>query len=129
MQYIKFINLYKQNSLAKKTYYTTYVSKKSKKLLAKFIELGLIKHAIYETKNLQTIRIYINYIKQEKVYKNLFNLYKPSRKKNINIKTLRIKKEFSMSSVFILLTSKGIITNFEAMSKNSGGILLCQINY
>lgn len=129
MHYIKFINLYKQNSLAKKIYYTTYISKKSKKLLEKFIELGLIKHAVSEKKNFQTTRIYINYIRQEKVYKNLINLYKPSKKKNISNKTLQIKKQFSTSSTFILLTSKGIITNFEAMTKNSGGILLCQINY
>lgn len=129
MHYIRFINKYKQNSLAKKKYYDIVFNKKTNTLLTKFIELGLIKQAFHPNKLKRIIRIYINYIKGEKVYVNIINHYCLSKKKNINLKTLNIKKTLSKNTTFLLFTSLGIITNFEACKIRSGGLLFCQINY
>jgi ribosomal protein S8 len=129
MTYIKFITLYQQNSLAKKKYYTLYVNKTIKLILQKFIEIGLIKYVKNSKKNNKILYIHINYIKSNTVFKKIKSLYKPSRKQNLKLKTLLIKKQLKLNSTLLLLTSKGILTNFEALHQNTGGILLCQINY
>jgi ribosomal protein S8 len=129
MTYIKFIILYQQNSLSKKKYYSIYINKKTKKILQKFIELGLIKYTNTNKKNNKLIYIYVNYTKNMTVFKKIKILYKLSKKQNINTKTLLIKKELKSNSTLLLLTSKGILTNFEAIDNNIGGVLLCQINY
>jgi ribosomal protein S8 len=129
MTYIKFITLYQQNSLAKKKYYTIYINKTIKVLLQKFIELGLIKYTSPSKKNKKLVYIYVNYIKNSTVFRKITPLYKPSQKKNINIKTLLIKKNLRLNSTLLLLTSQGVLTNFEALHKKIGGVLLCQINY
>jgi ribosomal protein S8 len=129
MTYIKFLTLYQQNSLAKKKYYTIYSNKTLKIILKKFIELGLIKYVSISKKNNKIICIYINYIQNSTIFKKITSLYKPSRKRNITNKTLRIRKQLKSNSTLLLLTSKGLLTNFEALHQNIGGILLCQINY
>jgi len=130
MTYIKFINLYKQNSLAKKKYYPSYFDNKTQTLLKKFIEIGLIKYAITSKKNPKIIYIYINYIKKNNnPFISISSLYKLNKNKNINLKTLILHKNFKFNSTLLLLTSKGVLTNFEAMQYKVGGVLLCQINY
>lgn len=129
MKYVKFLNAYKQNSLAKKKYYDITVYKSDKQLLQKFIELGLIKQAFILNKVSKLTRIYINYINNEKIYTSLFNRYTSGHKKHINIKTLKIKKHLFVNSTLLFSTSNGIMTNFEVLKKNISGILICQIHY
>lgn len=129
MTYIKFINLYQQNMLAKKKYYLLHTNKINIIILKKFIQLGLIKYVKINTKNSKLFYVFINYIKYGNVSKKIKTLYKPSKKQNIKIKTLEIQKKFKTNSTILLLTSKGLLTNFEALEQKIGGILLCQINY
>lgn len=129
MSYINFINCYKQNSLAKKKYYYYLINKKSKIILRKFIELGLIRYVSLNKTNSNQLKITINYSKNEPIFKFLKVLYQLGRKKNINLKTLQSQKAYKTNSMLLLLTSKGVLTNFEALSQHTGGILLCQIIY
>ena len=129
MTYLKFINLYQQNSLAKKKYYTIQKNKITLLLLKKFIQIGLVKSVKSNIKNTTLLYVYINYINNNNVYIKITTLYTLSKKKNVNIKTLLLKKKFNTNSTLLILTSKGLLTNFEAIAKNIGGVLLCQINY
>lgn len=129
MTYLKFITLYQQNSLAKKKYYTIQKNKITLLLLKKFIQIGLVKSVKSNIKNTTLLYVYINYINNNNVYIKITTLYTLSKKKNVNIKTLLLKKKFNTNSTLLILTSKGLLTNFEAIAKNIGGVLLCQINY
>lgn len=129
MNYIRFINCYKQNSLTKKKYYYYIYDNKTNKLIHKFMELGLIKYTIKSQTSKNKIKIFINYEKNTTIFKNLKILYKLNKKQHINVKTLITQKKFKLNSVFLLSTSNGILTNFEALHQKNGGILLCQINY
>lgn len=127
MSYINFINTFKQNCLAKKKYYYfNNINKKTSNILYKFIELGLIKNIQYINKNY--IKIYPTYVNEQIIFKNLKILYKPSNKKNINIKTLQKIKKYKHNCFIIMLTPKGLLTNIEALNNNTGGILLLKCN-
>ena len=127
MGYINFINTFKQNCLAKKKYYYfNNINNKTKSVLYKFIELGLIKHVKFINKNY--IQIYPTYINEQRIFTNLKILYKPSHKKNINVNTLKKLKKYKYNCFIILLTTKGLLTNIEALNNGVGGILLCKCN-
>lgn len=126
MVYISFINAYKQNSLAKKKYYYFRYIKKQLPLISKFLEIGLIKH-IVKSNNL--LKIYINYAGKNCIYTNLKILRTPSNHQNINYSSLIKKKEYKTNTTYLIFSTKGILTNFEAIHEKTGGILLCKINY
>ena len=89
MTYIKFINLYKQNSLAKKKYYFIHRNKITNMLIKKFIELGLIKYTKKGKNDNYKICIYINYIKNTNIYTKIKNLYNIAISKNSSDKDAR----------------------------------------
>lgn len=127
MSYINFINTFKQNYLAKKKYYYfNNINNKTKSILYKFIELGLIKNTQFI--NESCIKIYPTYSNEQRIFTNLKILYKPSQKKNINIRTLKKLKKYKYNYFIILLTTKGLLTNIEALNNNIGGIILCKCN-
>ena len=115
------INLIKLNLIYKKKILKYKYNKKNINIIKILIILNIIKCI---KKNKTNIYIYLN-----NFYKNnyLNNFYKPSRsiflKTNI-IKKLTLKKKW----IFLLSTNKGIITNFEALKKKTGGILIIKIN-
>ena len=118
---INLINLIKLNLTYKKKIikYTYY--KKNIHIIKALISLNIIK---YIKKQNKTLYIYINNL-YKKNYIN--NFYKPSR--SIFLKTSIIKKlTLKNKWIFLLSTNKGIITNFEAIKKKTGGILLLKIN-
>jgi ribosomal protein S8 len=115
------INLIKLNLIYKKKIIKYKYNKKNLSIIKILIILNIIK---YVKRNNKTIYIYIN-----NLYKHNYinNIYKPSRSvflKNSIIKKLTLKKKW----VFLLSTNKGIITNFEAVKKKTGGILILKIN-
>lgn len=98
-------------------------NKKNLNNLKIFIKLNIIKFIKIENNKLI---VYINYINGKPIFKNIINLYKSSNKKfikNKEIKKLLINKKY----VFILSTNKGIITSYEAINLNVGGLILSQL--
>lgn len=115
------INLIKLNLIYKKKIIKYTYSKKNNNIIKILITLNIIK---YIKKNNKIIYIYIN-----NLYKHNYinNLYKPSRSiylKNPIIKQLTLKKKW----IFLLSTNQGILTNFEALKKKLGGVLILKIN-
>lgn len=115
------INLIKLNLIYKKKVIKYKYNKKNINIIKILILLNIIK---YIKKNNNLIYLYIN-----NFYKHNYinNLHKPSRPlflKNSIIKKLTIKKKW----IFLLSTNKGVVTNFEAVKKNLGGMLLLKIN-
>ena len=129
MSYIRFINCYKQNAIAKKKYYYFDINKKSQQILLKFIELGLIASVKYIDVKTKKCKIFINYTNKTTVFKTLKILLKLGKKINISLKTTLKLKKYKTNSTFLMLSSKGIITNFEAINFKIGGVLLCKCNY
>lgn len=114
------INLIKLNLIYKKKVIKYKYNKKNTNIIKKLIILNIIK---YVKKQKNNIYLYIN-----NLYKHNYinNLYKPSRClfiKSKIIKKLTLKKKW----IFLLSTNKGIITNFEALKKKIGGIILLKI--
>jgi len=117
----KLINLIKLNLIYKKKILKYNFKKKNINFIKILITLNIIK---YIKKNNNIIYIHLNnFVK----YNFLKNLYKPSKKiflKNKIIKKLTLKKKW----IFLLSTNKGVLTNFEAIKKNLGGVILIKIN-
>jgi len=117
----KLINLIKLNLIYKKKIFKYKINKKNINLIKILITLNIVK---FVKKNKKFSYIYINnFVK----YNFLKNLYKPSRKitlKNEIIKKLTLKKKW----IFLVSTNKGILTNFEAIKKKLGGVILIKIN-
>jgi ribosomal protein S8 len=115
------INLIKLNLIYKKKIIKYRYYKKNINIIKILINLNIIK---YIKRNNKIIYLYIN-----NFYKHNYinNFYKPSRSiflKNSIIKKLTLKKKW----IFLLSTNKGVITNFEAVKKKIGGILILKIN-
>ena len=118
---LNLINLIKLNLIYKKKIIKYNYNKKNISLIKILINLNIIK-CVKKKKN--NIYLYMNNF-YKKNYIN--NLYKPSRLiflKNSTIKKITLKKKW----IFLLSTSKGVITNFEAIKKKIGGLLILKIN-
>lgn len=70
------------------------------------------------------IIIRLLYFKNLKINKNFKLISTPSRTYYISFKTLLLLNKRSGASLYILSTSKGIITHKEAIKKNLSGFLL-----
>lgn len=114
------INLIKINLIYKKKIIKYKYIKKNTNFIKTLINLNIIK---YVKKKNKIIFIYINNFYNKNYIKNYI---KPSRSlflKNIIIKKLTLKKKW----IFLVSTNKGIITNFEALKKKVGGLLILKI--
>ena len=115
------INLINLNLIYKKKIIKYKYNKKNTNIIKILVILNIVK---YVKKNNKIIYLYIN-----NFYKHNYinNFYKPSR--SLFLKTSIIKKlTFKKKWIFLLSTNKGIMTNFEAVKKKLGGILILKIN-
>lgn len=117
------INLIKLNLILKNKIIKTKLNKNDFNIIRIFIKLNILKSVkLYNnSKNIFMIHININ-----NDYKNIHNLYKPSKISFIKLKEI-IKINKKNSKIFFLSTSHGIINNFEAEKKKLGGVLLMNL--
>jgi small subunit ribosomal protein S8 len=89
---------------------------------------GFIKnYKIVENEGQNTLRIYLKYNSEnESALLSLKRLSSPGRREYISVKDLR--PVFNNMGIWILSTSKGIITNKSAKQLNVGGELICEIS-
>lgn len=116
-------NLIKINYHLKKKNLKIKLNKKEVQILKIFLKLNIIR-LIKNKKN--TYNIHFQYINNEQIFKNIKNIYKPSKPFFINLKQI-IKINKKNNYIFFLSTNKGIISNFEAEKYKIGGILILQV--
>lgn len=124
--FYKVINLIKINYSLKKKYVKIQLNKKDLELIKIFLRLNIISVVKEDTKTKNYFTIFFKYLKEEPVFTNIKNLYKPSRPVYIGLNEL-IKINKKKNNIFILSTNKGLITNFNAEQKKIGGILVMSI--
>ena len=116
------INKIKTNFIFKKKFLVTKLKKNEINLLKKLIKLNIIKYIIKKDKKFILI---LNFLKKNKTIFNLKNMYTICNLKKLKLKN--IKKMNNKNKILILTSNKGIINNFEAEKKGTGGILIMYI--
>ena len=92
-------------------------------LLKVLLKINVIKFIKINNKH---IYVYINYINNKPIFKNITNLFKPSHKLYISLKNLKkISQKYNW--IMVLSTSKGVLNNFEAIEEGVGGVLITKI--
>lgn len=120
--FFKLINLIKINILNKKNKIILKNLKINKNLLKILIKLNIIKYIILKNNN---IIIYLNFFKKNKSIFKLKNTFKKTSLKIIKYKNL--KKINKKNNILILSTNKGLITNYDAMKKKIGGLIILHL--
>lgn len=112
----------KINSSAKKTYCIINIDKKDFIILNKLINLNII--GGYEKITDTSVCVYI--LKSAPFLKNIKILHKIREQRKINLKTIK-KINKIKKSIYILTTSRGLITNIEAENMKIGGLIIARI--
>lgn len=122
-------------ALSRKRLRTTFkISKRGLRLIKVLFNVGCIHNYILFKRpiNKQThnlfIRFTILFYKGKPFFRGVRLVTKPSLKYNISLKALQVIDSTLRASIFILSTSKGIITHHEAIRYKIGGLLLCVLS-
>ncbi len=117
-----FFSKIKNGYLANKSIIIQQKTKQIIKFLNIFIKEGLIKSYKISNENNNLIQIFLKY-NNNSIFKNLKRISKPGKRVFIKNKDLfKIKK-----GLYIISTSKGLLTHIQAKKKNVGGELICII--
>lgn len=117
------INNLKLSILYNKKGFIVKNNKNNINLLKNLIKINLIKFIKIEN---SIIYVYINYINNKPIFKFIVNLFKPGHKIYISLKNLK-KISYKNNWILILSTNKGLLNNFDAIQKKTGGLLLAKI--
>ena len=117
--YFNILNKIKLNNLIKKKILIINIKNNELNFLKKLIKLNIIKY-IFKKKNKYIL--ILNFFKKNKLIFNFKNLYKPSNIKIIKLKNL--KKINDKNKIIIMTSNKGIIDNYEAFKKKTGGVII-----
>lgn len=88
--------------------------------------LGFIKG--YLIKNKKTIIIFLKYINNKPCIRNIVRVSSPGKRIYINIKKFRYHLKKKSNGFYIFSTSKGLLTDEEALFFNIGGEILLKVN-
>lgn len=117
------INLIKLNLIYKKRVLRTKLNKYEFNLIKSLIKVNLIK---FIRKNNFYYDIFLNYLGEKPLFSNIKNTYKSSKLIFISNKKLKyITNRYKI--IFILSTSKGILTNYEAIEMGVGGLIILKL--
>ncbi|MDH3004219.1 MAG: 30S ribosomal protein S8 [Candidatus Shikimatogenerans sp. JK-2022] len=83
------------------------------------------KYKLYNNKNYKKIIIYLKYINNNSVIRCIKRISKPSLRKYFKYKN--INKVLNGYGIYIISTSLGVMTGYEAYTKKIGGEILCII--
>lgn len=117
------INLIKVSILKNKKGFIIKNNNKNINILKVFLKINIIK--FIKIKN-DYIIVYINYINNKPVFKNIENMFKPSNKNYISLKELKKINE-KHNWIFLISTNKGIINSLDAINLKIGGLLIAKI--
>lgn len=82
------------------------------------------KFIIIKNNNDFFIKIFIFYYKKKRIGSNFKLISKPSKSFLISLKALRLLSKRTNNSIFLISTTKGILTHQEAINANTGGLLI-----
>lgn len=117
------INLIKISVSKNKKGFVIINNTKNINIVKVFLKINIIKFVRIKD---NYIFAYINYVNNKPIFKNIINMFKPSKKRFISLKELeKIKKKHNW--ILILSTNKGLINNFEAVNFKVGGLLIAKI--
>jgi len=117
--FFEIINKIKINNVIKKKILFTKIKNKELNLIKKLIKLNIIKY-IYKYNNKYILLL--NFYKKNKLIFNIKNLYKPSNNKVLKYRN--IEKINKTNKIILISSNKGIINNFEAKKKITGGVII-----
>ena len=114
-------------------------TKKNFKLIKTLFKVGAISHFTVLNINLKPkffaknhVKTYIKFtvffFKSTPFFKNIRQVSTPSKKFTITVETLKLITPIFKTSVFILSTPFGILTNKEALRLKTGGQILFMLN-
>lgn len=113
----------KNGYLIKKSKITQIQSKQVLNILNIFVREGFIKSYKISVNNNYEIEIYLKYKNNQPVFKEIKRLSKSGQRLYIKNNDLYLQKK----GIYILSTSKGILTDLQAKQLNIGGELICKI--
>ena len=117
--FFEILNKIKINNIIKKKILIINIKNKEINFLKKLIKLNIIKFIF--KKNNKYILI-LNFYKKKKLIFNIKNLYKPSN--NIILRYKNIKKINKKNKIILITSNKGIVNNYEAEKKKTGGLII-----
>jgi ribosomal protein S8 len=120
--FFSLLNKIKINNIIKKKNLITNINNKELNFLKKLIKMNIIKFVF--KKNNKYI-IILNLYKKNKLIFNIKNLYNTSNYKYLKYKN--IKKINKKNKLLIISSNKGIINNYEAETKKTGGVIIAFI--
>lgn len=118
--FYKLINAVKFNALIREKNFFVDNNKNNLKFIELLIKLNIIKYI--KIKN----RLIFIEINKNIIFKNIKNMYKPSKLVYIDQKNIK-KITYKKGGIFILSTDKGLMTNLESINRNVGGVLLAYL--
>ncbi len=122
--FFRVTNLIKINLNYKKKMFKTKLNKNDLTLIRIFIKINIIKYIKkYENNN---YIVYLNYFNEKPVFNNIINMYKPSQLVYISWKNLMYLTK-TKNWLMIVSTDRGLITNYEAVNKKKGGLIITKI--
>ena len=116
-------------ALSKKTLLSKLVlSKKTLNIIQVLYKSGLLKNYFITNSKVNYIYFSIFFYKNTTFFKNVRLISTRTKKFYVSFKALLRLSRVMRSTVLILETNKGLITNTEALAYGVGGILLATIN-
>lgn len=122
LTYIQTFNTIKTHFLTKKRTLFLKNTKKNKCILHVFLKANLILG--FKLSNDENIKVFLTALPSPYKLKNFFNLTRP---RYIKIKDINKYKNKNTGSIYILSTSKGLLTLQEAIEYKVGGVLMFKL--
>ncbi len=119
------INLININKSHRTLYFEILFTKKNLKFLILLKKFNFIhKYILMKKNNKFVIKIYLYYYKNKKICSNFKLISRPSKIFTISYKALRLINKRTGSSIFILSTSKGLLSHKDALkNKITGNVI------
>lgn len=118
------LNMININKARKSLYFDLLFTSKTIKFVKLFNRLNYIfRYEMLKDKKI-FIRIYLTYSNSVNLGKNFKIISKPSHKFYVTCQSLRLLQKKTGDSVFIISTSYGLLTHKEALTQNTGGLVL-----
>lgn len=121
--FYKCINSLKISMMYNKKGFITQNNKNNLIILKIFLKLKMVKFLKVDGKK---ITVYLNYIENKPVFRNIVNMFKPGHKYYISLKNLKRVND-NHNWILILSTSQGVMNSYEAVEKKLGGLVIAKI--
>jgi ribosomal protein S8 len=120
------INMVNINAAKKTLAFNTVFTKKVFALLKIFKKYGMVKdYKLLNTNDKRVaVRVYLIYYRYLPLNKNIKLISTPSRTFYVSLNSLKFLEKRTGSSIFLISTTKGIVTHKVALQNNTGGVLV-----